>query len=198
MTKFLPFDPVHKRTEGIFEKEDTVYTKGAPQVIIEQSDDKEFDKQEVYKQVDLFASKGFRTLGVAYRKQSEDIYHFVGLIPLYDPPRVDSKEAIDEAKAKGIEIKMLTGDNIAVAKYISTILGIGDKIEDVRTLKGESIQEYIYLSKIVSKAITQSIHPNASKEAVDNIVKDIMQKVENSFIICLSQKEVSRGTNQKS
>ena len=177
MTKFLPFDPVHKRTEGIFEKEDTVYTKGAPQVIIEQSDDKEFDKQETYKQVDLFASKGFRTLGVAYRKQSEDIYHFVGLIPLYDPPRVDSKEAIDEAKAKGIEIKMLTGDNIAVAKYISTILGIGDKIEDVRTLKGESIQEYIYLSKIISKAITQSIHPNASKETVDSIVKDIMQKV---------------------
>jgi len=180
MTKFIPFDPVHKRTEGLYAGKDCelVVTKGAPQVIIEQSDEKEFDKKEAYAQVESFASKGFRTLGVAYRKCEEDIYHFVGLIPLFDPPREDSKEAISEAKAKGVSIKMVTGDNVAVAKYIAQILGVGKDIEDIHTLKGESIEEYIYLSKILSKAITQAMHPDASEDEIDETVKKIVQKVQ--------------------
>ena len=180
LKKFLPFDPVHKRTEGIYEGEDCeiIYTKGAPQVIIEQSDEKEFDKDAAYKEVEEFASKGFRTLGVAYRKCEEDFYHFVGLIPLFDPPREDSKEAIAEAKAKGINVKMVTGDNIAVAKYIAGLLGIGEKIEDIHTLKGESIEEYLYLSKVLSKAIAEAMHPNASKEEIEKTVSDIIKKVQ--------------------
>jgi len=180
LKKFLPFDPVHKRTEGIYEGEDceVIYTKGAPQVIIEQSDDKEFNKEQAYKQVEQFASKGFRTLGVAFRKCEEDIYHFVGLIPLFDPPREDSMQAIKEAKNKGVSVKMVTGDNIAVAKYIASLLNIGEKIQDIHTLKGESIEEYIYLSKVLSKAIAESTHPDASKDEIEEIVKKIMQKVQ--------------------
>jgi len=180
LKKFLPFDPVHKRTEGIYEEEncELIYTKGAPQVIIEQSNDKEFDKEQAYKQVEEFASKGFRTLGVAFRKCEEDIYHFVGLIPLFDPPREDSVEAIREAKDKGISVKMVTGDNIAVAKYIASLLNIGEKIEDIHTLKGESIEEYIYLSNVLSKAIAESMHPDASKDEIETIVKKIVQKVQ--------------------
>ncbi|QOP45790.1 plasma-membrane proton-efflux P-type ATPase [Sulfurimonas paralvinellae] len=180
LKKFLPFDPVHKRTEGIYEDKncEIIYTKGAPQVIIEQSDDKEFDKAAAYKAVEDFASKGFRTLGVAFRKCEEDVYHFVGLIPLFDPPREDSVEAIAEAKAKGVTVKMVTGDNLAVAKYIASLLNIGDNIEDIHTLKGESVEEYIYLSKVLSKAIAESMHPDASKDEIEEIVKKIMQKVQ--------------------
>ncbi len=180
LKKFLPFDPVHKRTEGIYEGEDCelIYTKGAPQVIIEQSSDKEFDKEQAYKQVEQFASKGFRTLGVAFRKCEEDLYHFVGLIPLFDPPREDSIKAISEAKAKGVSVKMVTGDNIAVAKYIASLLKIGEKIQDIHTLKGESVEEYIYLSKVLSKAIAESTHPDASKDEIEEIVNKIMQKVQ--------------------
>ncbi len=182
LKKFLPFDPVHKRTEGVYanteEMCELVVTKGAPQVIIEQSDEKEFDKKAAYAKVESFADKGFRTLGVAYRKCEEDIYHFVGLIPLFDPPRVDSKEAIAEAKAKGINVKMVTGDNIAVAKYIAGLLDIGDTIEDVRMLKGESVEEYLYLAKVLSRAITETLHPDSKKEQIDAIVKDITKKVQ--------------------
>jgi len=180
LKKFLPFDPVHKRTEGVYVGEncELVVTKGAPQVILEQSDEKEFDKKAAYAQVESFADKGFRTLGVAYRKCEEDIYHFVGLIPLFDPPRVDSKEAISEAKAKGISVKMVTGDNIAVAKYISGLLDIGETIEDVRMLKGESIEEYLYLSKVLSRAIAEAMQPDDDKERIETIVGDIMKKVQ--------------------
>jgi len=180
LKKFLPFDPVHKRTEGVYDGSDCdlVVTKGAPQVILEQSNEKEFDVQAAYAQVEAFADKGFRTLGVAYRKCEEDVYHFVGLIPLFDPPRTDSKEAISEAKAKGISVKMVTGDNIAVAKYIAGLLDIGDTIEDIRMLKGESIEEYLYLSQVLSRAFAESMKPTESKDQIEAIVNHIMKKVQ--------------------
>ncbi len=183
LKKFLPFDPVHKRTEGVYAGHDCdlVVTKGAPQVIIEQSDEKEFDKKAAYDQVEAFAEKGFRTLGVAYRQCEEDFYHFVGLIPLFDPPREDSKEAMQEARAKGVEVKMVTGDNISVAKYISGLLDIGEKIEDVRTLKGESVEEYIYLAQVLSTAFAKTLKPDTPKEQLDSMVKAIMKDVEHEL-----------------
>ncbi|WP_286336975.1 plasma-membrane proton-efflux P-type ATPase [Hydrogenimonas cancrithermarum] len=178
LTKFLPFDPVHKRTEGLYDANNCfVVTKGAPQVIIEQCHEDEFDKKAAYQAVDDFAEKGFRTLGVAYRACEEDYYHFLGLIPLFDPPREDSMEAIAEANAKGVKVKMVTGDNIAVARYIARILGIGEKIKDIRELKGESIEEYIYLSQVLTKAFTMQFHPDASAEEIERIVKKIMKQV---------------------
>ncbi len=178
MTKFLPFDPVHKRTEGLYEGEQClVFTKGAPQVIIEQCDEKEFDKKAAYAMVESYAEKGFRTLGVAYRKCEEELYHFVGLIPLFDPPREDSKEAIAEAHAKGVSVKMVTGDNIAVAKYIAKILGIGDNIKDIHELRGESVEEYIYLSEVLTRAIAKKFHPDASQEEIEKTVNEIMKTV---------------------
>ena len=180
LKKFIPFDPVRKRTEAVYSDQDCdlVVTKGAAQVVIELSDEKEFDKKAAYDQVEAFAEKGFRTLAVAYRKCEEDYYHFVGLIPLFDPPREDSKDAILEAKAKGIEVKMVTGDNIAVARYIAGLLGIGEKIEDVRTLKGESIGEYLYLTKVLSKAFAKTLHPDTPKEQIDTMVRQIVKDVE--------------------
>ena len=179
LKKFIPFDPIRKRTEAIYENGscDLIYVKGAPQVVIELSNEEEFDKNKAYKEVEEFASKGFRTLGVAYRKCEEDNYHFVGLIPLFDPPREDSAKAIEEAKKKGVTVKMITGDNIAVAKYIASLLKIGDNIQDIHSLRGESIEEYIYLSKILSKAITEAMHPNASKDEIEKIVNSIIKKV---------------------
>ena len=191
MKKFIPFDPVHKKTEGVYE--DHIYTKGAPQVIIELCDAREFDKKEAYKQVEAFAQKGFRTIGVAYKKCEEDIYHFVGLIPLFDPPRVDSKEAIAEANAKSVKVKMVTGDNIAVAKYIAGVLGIGDNIEDVRELKGESFDEYLFLAEVLSKAITKSLEPHASDEEIQKSVNDIVEKVKKE----LYNRPLPKGTIKK-
>lgn len=181
LIEHLPFDPVQKRTKSIYEKEGEklVVTKGAPQVIIEQSDEKRFDKEKAYEQVKLFASKGFRTLGVGYKKNEDELYSFVGLIPLFDPPREDSKKAIDTAKEKGIKIKMITGDNIEVAKYIADILGIGnEKIEDIRTLKGESLEEYMYLSKILSQAIALEVMPDKTIEEINTKVNTIVKKVQ--------------------
>ncbi len=177
MQKFIPFDPVHKRTKGIFDNGVT-YIKGAPQVIIEDCDTKEFDKKDAYVQVESFAQKGFRALGVGFKKEEDEKFHFVGLIPLFDPPREDSKEAIKEANQKNVSVKMVTGDNISVAKYISNLLNIGSDIENIKELKGESQKEYIYLSKIISSSILKTLEKDISKEELDKQVEKVVVQVQ--------------------
>ena len=176
MKKFIPFDPVHKKTEGIFEN-DFIYTKGAPQVVIELCDAQEFDKEDAYRAVDEFAKKGFRTLGVGYKQEGEDNYHFVGLIPLFDPPRKDSKEAIAEANAKAVAVKMVTGDNISVAKYISSLLNIGEDIEDVKELKGQSTKEYIFLAEVISRSILKTMQGTVDEAVINKEVESIVSNV---------------------
>ncbi len=181
LKKFIPFDPVRKRTEAVIENDgkcELVVTKGAPQVIIELSDESEFDKETLYKKVEEFANNGFRTLGVGYRSCEEDKYHLVGLIPLYDPLRDDSKETIEEASNKGISIKMVTGDNIAVARYIAGLLAIKGDIQDIRELKGESIGEFLVLAQVLSKAFTKVLKPDTSKEEIEKLTTKIVKEVE--------------------
>ncbi len=152
--RFVPFDPVQKRTEAEVEGEGKrlVVTKGAPQVVLALSDPSEFDLEAARTRVERFAENGFRTLGVAYRAPDEERFHFVGLIPLFDPPRDDSKEAIREAKNFGVEVKMITGDNVAIARYIARLLAIGDRILSARELKGETYEEYAILAEVMAAA----------------------------------------------
>jgi len=189
MKKFIPFDPVHKKTEGVFQN-DMIYTKGAPQVIIELCDEEEFDKKAAYEAVENFASKGFRTLGVAYKACSDDKYHFVGLIPLFDPPREDSKEAIAEANAKGVAVKMVTGDNISVAKYIAGILNIGQDIEDIKELKGENTKEYVFLAEILSRSILKTMQDNIDEDLLNKEVQSIVSNVKKE----LNSQELPAGS----
>ena len=177
LKKFIPFDPIRKRTESIItiNGKEIIATKGAPQVIIELCDLNEEEKKKAYEKVEEFAKDGFRTLGVAYKLADESKFHFLGLIPLFDPPRPDSKEAIEEAKARGVEVKMVTGDNVAVARYIAKILGIGENIYSIRELKNETHDEYVELAKIISKALLKTM--NLSEEEIQKKVNEIVKLV---------------------
>ena len=144
---FVPFDPVIKRTEATVSSEsgESFKTaKGAPQVIAELCNLDENAKKEMLKTIDKLAEQGYRALGVAVNKG--DGWKFVGIIPLYDPPREDAPEAISRIKSLGVSIKMVTGDHIAIAKNIARMLGIGDKIVSMTELlkmKKESEMEKI-------------------------------------------------------
>jgi len=129
-TKFIPFDPVHKRTEADVQGPDNQpfkVTKGAPQVILDMCHPPTEVVQAVNTKVNAFAGQGYRTLGVA-RGNGADQWQFLGLLPLFDPPREDSAQTIREANEHGISVKMVTGDNTAIAKEISSKLGLGTNI----------------------------------------------------------------------
>ena len=129
--KFLPFDPVIKRTEAaiVAPEGHTFYaTKGAPQVILSLCDPDPAFASAVERSIEELAAKGYRTLGVASSGDDKQTWQFLGLLTLSDPLREDSKETIARAIEHGIQIKMLTGDNIAIAKEISRELAIGERI----------------------------------------------------------------------
>lgn len=118
---FKPFDPISKRTEATIE--DTagnrfLVTKGAPQAISALMDSKVIPGPRVDEYINEFASKGYRALGVG-KTDAQGSWHFAGFIALYDPPREDSSETIRAAQSMGVNVKMITGDHIAIAKEIS-------------------------------------------------------------------------------
>ena len=136
MVHFQPFDPVHKRTEATIKGTDGKefkVTKGAPQVILALSANAEQVKPAVEKAVNEFAARGFRSLGVA-RADGDGGWQFLGVLPLFDPPREDAKATIATATQMGVKIKMVTGDQLAIAKETAKKLGMGTNILDASSL----------------------------------------------------------------
>jgi H+-transporting ATPase len=132
ITHFQPFDPVSKRTEATVKDEkgqEFRVTKGAPQVILALDADSEKIKGEVEEAVNGFASRGFRSLGVA-RADEKDKWKFFGVIPIFDPLREDSRETVDAAREMGLKVKMVTGDQVAIAREIGRQLDLGTNIMD--------------------------------------------------------------------
>ncbi len=81
----------------------------------------------VNEDVNSFATKGYRALGVA-RTDVEKNWQFVGLIALSDPPRDDSAKTIKTAESMGITVKMVTGDHVAIAEEVCREVGLGTNI----------------------------------------------------------------------
>jgi H+-transporting ATPase len=151
---FQPFDPVCKRTESNVKSEDGEIfkvAKGAPQVILELSANAGRVKDAVDKAVDEFAARGFRSLGVA-RAEGEGPWQFVGVLPLFDPPRDDAKSTIATALSMGVKIKMVTGDALAIAKETAKKLDMGSNILDASSLGDVKKQESAEVADSIEKA----------------------------------------------
>lgn len=115
---FHPFDPVSKKVTAVVESPDgeiITCVKGAPLFVlktVEEDHELDEDVDIAYKnKVAEFASRGFRSLGVA-RKRGEGNWEILGIMPCSDPPRHDTARTINEAKNLGLSIKMLTGDAV--------------------------------------------------------------------------------------
>jgi H+-transporting ATPase len=150
---FQPFDPVHKRTEATVKQDghDFKVTKGAPQVILALDPNASEIQSEVDKAVDEFAARGFRSLGVA-RTEGKDEWQFLGIIPLYDPLREDSKVTVETAEQMGINVKMVTGDQVAIGKEIGRQLGLGGNILDASLFAETRHHEAAQLGDAIERA----------------------------------------------
>jgi H+-transporting ATPase len=96
-------------------------------VVLDQCNPDASMRERAGQTVNEFALKGYRSLGVAKTDEAGN-WLFLGILPLFDPPREDAAETIKEAQEHGVNIKMVTGDNIAIAKQIAGELGLGQNI----------------------------------------------------------------------
>ena len=129
--KFVPFDPVTKRTAATVsdaQGKTMVVSKGAPQAIVDLAKPPADVADKVKQTVDSLAAKGYRALGVARSEDDGATWALLGVLPMFDPPRDDSKQTIDLANAKGVRVKMITGDDTAIARETARQLGMGTNI----------------------------------------------------------------------
>ncbi|KAK0579822.1 hypothetical protein LWI29_031991 [Acer saccharum] len=150
---FLPFNPVEKRTAITYIDSDGSWhriSKGAPEQIIELSNLREDVKKKAHAIIDKFADRGLRSLAVARQMVPEkskespgEPWQFLGLLPLFDPPRHDSAETIRRALNLGVNVKMITGDQLAIGKETGRRLGMGTNMYPSSALLGQHKDESI-------------------------------------------------------
>jgi Na+-exporting ATPase len=137
------FDSSVKRMSVVYEGSDpsqglSCFTKGATEVILDLIEGMDGPTRMVINaQADSMATQGLRVLCLARRTLAasdrvslqsrafvEQKLTFVGLVGLYDPPRLESASAIKQCQAAGITVHMLTGDHLKTATTIAQEIGI--------------------------------------------------------------------------
>ena len=133
---YMPFDPIVKRTEGTVR--DTVTgkvfktSKGAPHVIVGLCNDIKIT-EAVEKDVTRLGERGIRSLAIAMTNDKGK-WVFLGMLTFLDPPRPDTKKTIQDARLYGVEVKMITGDHLLIAKETARVLELGDNIRSATGL----------------------------------------------------------------
>ena len=167
---FVPFDPIRKRTEAEIEGEKTFsVSKGAPQVILYLCKISPEDRKKAENMVEGYAKHGYRTLGVAIKEGGD--WEFVGLLPLFDPPRPDAPQAIKAIKMMGVKIKMITGDHASIARHIGEMLGLGTRVVSMGELS-ERRQKGLDVATIAEETdIFAEVFPEHKYIIVDSLQK---------------------------
>lgn len=128
---FSPFDPTLKRTSATLRDKRTnqtfKVTKGAPHIILELVYNSDEINDEVVDTIETLASRGIRCLSVA-KTDDRDRFHLCGILTFLDPPRPDTKDTIKRSKEYGVEVKMITGDHLLIAKEMCRMLDLDSNI----------------------------------------------------------------------
>lgn len=186
-THFVPFDPVSKRTEADIEKDNQHFTavKGAAQVLVRMAELPDDRAENIYQMVEQLAGRGYRTLAVG-KKTEDKALVLIGLIPLYDPPREDSRQVIADMRKYGVRVKMVTGDQVAIAKEVGRLLGLEGETIRSHQLTGSGSQELLALSAAMSAAIYEKLNEGVSRaearKFADSVIEKVMQMYDTRLI----------------
>ncbi|MEK7450418.1 MAG: calcium-translocating P-type ATPase, PMCA-type [Patescibacteria group bacterium] len=145
------FDPDRKTVTTVLEENHKryVFVRGAPEVILEESQLEAKEKKRIADLFKDYAKEGLRIIGFGTKIETHDIskrehleknLKFLGVIGIYDPPRIEAKKAVEKAKIAGIRTIMVTGDNELTALAIAKEVGLIEKDEDVVT--GEELSNF--------------------------------------------------------
>lgn len=146
-----------------------IAAKGAPEAIIDLCHLNVNTTQHIVNQVNALAEQGLRVLGVAkaaFKQQAlPDIQHdflfqFLGLIALADPIRPRVGAAIEESRAAGLRVVMITGDYPATAKNIARQIGLAMPHNvitgpELNTLSDAELQSHIRTVNIFCRVLPE-------------------------------------------
>jgi H+-transporting ATPase len=153
---YMPFDPQIKRTEGTVKdtrsRVQFKTTKGAPHIILSLLDPADQQiREDVEHDVARLGENGIRSLAVARLDYTTEKWKMMGLLTFLDPPRPDTKTTIEDAHKYGVEVKMITGDHLLIARNTARMLEMGDRIftaERLPMLDSETKEKPAHLSEM--------------------------------------------------
>ncbi|KAI8872980.1 H(+)-ATPase [Ramicandelaber brevisporus] len=142
VSSFLPFNSTSKMTQATITNtnDGTVFkvAKGAPQVMIRLCG----GSDDAVHAVNSLARRGLRCLGVAIANDpTMEKWELIGMVTFLDPPRPDSAETIARCQDMGVTVKMITGDQLVIAKEVCARLGMERAILDAHKLIDETVSE---------------------------------------------------------
>ncbi|WP_254768388.1 cation-translocating P-type ATPase [Salinilacihabitans rarus] len=148
-TDEVPFSSARKWMGTVHD--DVGYVKGAPEVVVERCDRVLTEdgptamtpaaRERIAERVHAFADDALRVLAMAYVEEPadgeelEDELVFVGLTGMIDPPREEVADAIATTRGAGVDVKMITGDNVRTATAIAESLGLGTTMLEGREIE---------------------------------------------------------------
>lgn len=188
--RFTPFDPTGKRTEAVVEIGGQQFTaiKGAAQVLIGMAELTDEQAETIDQQVDQLAARGYRTLAVGKISGDEPLV-LIGLIPLSDPPRSDSRQVIADMRDYGVRVKMVTGDHVAIAREIGRLLGLEGEAIQSHQLTGSGSQELLALASAMAAAIYERLKGEASHAQSKQFAEDVIATVKQQYDTRLLDRE---------
>lgn len=167
-----PFSSETKNMTTVIEQngEEVAYTKGSPEKILAMCTMPDEERKAAEEAIAGYQAQAGRVIGLAHRTLErsynftderalvESGMHFDGFVVISDPLRADVFAAVEHCRHAGIDIKMLTGDNIITAKAIATQLGILDddhiavEAKDVENLSDEEFSEIIKKIRVIARS----------------------------------------------
>ncbi len=144
---FDPFDADRKRAEARVREaggEEYRVAKGAVQAIVDLCGPDDPGAARVERATAEFAAKGQRALAVA--RADDGDWRLTGVLAIADPPREDSRATIERARALGVEVKMVTGDRVEIAREIAAEVGMGSDILEssaIERLEGAEMERRV-------------------------------------------------------
>jgi len=160
--------------------EKTVYTKGAPEVIMRNCHFELFNgkkirltdskREQLMKEAEKMQRNSLRVLAFASKLYKENEHAeknliFLGFIGMQDPPRLEVKRAIALCKQAGIKVKMITGDSGITARAIANQVGISGEMIDGKKL--DSMTDEQLLKQINSIIIFSRTEPKQKLRIVE-------------------------------
>jgi H+-transporting ATPase len=128
-TEFVPFDPKTRMTEATINKagEEFFVGKGSFDIICAACNVPEEEAKTMLKFAEELSAKGLRVIAVSKGEERSRL-EFVGLAGIADRIREDSREILEQIRGLGVEVKMLTGDSLPIAKNIAQQVGLGKNV----------------------------------------------------------------------
>lgn len=172
----IPFNSHRKMMSVVYRKKgkETMYLKGAPEYVLEHCTRIRIgaktrkitkkDREHIHEVLESYANDALRTLAFAYkpadpvRKDDEENLIFLGLVALEDPPRDEVPEALAMCAKAGIEVKMLTGDNVRTAAAIAHKIGLDGSVTDGAAL--DELDEEAFAQMVKETTVFARVRPD--------------------------------------